>query len=77
METNLASIKNLPTTGRYEIFIRSENSVGISENSSMLTISTEMGSGLENRIPSLLNISKEENKLSWQPPVNQEQLIGL
>ncbi|XP_034484644.1 cytokine receptor [Drosophila innubila] len=74
VDINMASIRNFPSSGRYEILIRSENSVGMSENSSKLFISHEAGS--EKRIPTFLNISKEEDIISWQPPEQREQLIG-
>ncbi|KAL7742502.1 hypothetical protein ACLKA6_005661 [Drosophila palustris] len=76
VETNMASIRNLPTSGSYEIIIRSENSVGKSKESSHLMISQEAGSGLEKRIPKYLEVSKANKQISWQHVEQRENLIG-
>ncbi|KAM8719720.1 hypothetical protein ACLKA7_005876 [Drosophila subpalustris] len=76
VETNMASIRNMPTSGSYEIIIRSANSVGKSKESSQLMISQEAGSGLEKRIPKYLEVSKAKKQISWQHVEQRENLIG-
>lgn len=69
MEANWATIENLPTGGgKYEIFVHSQNSVGLSNKSSRILIG-ELEKSAQKR-PKLIERNKSKGKISWQAPEN-------
>ncbi|KAH8396329.1 hypothetical protein KR222_008494, partial [Zaprionus bogoriensis] len=73
VEPNMATIDNLDTAnGQYEVLVRSQNSVGLSANSSSLVIDKLEISAL--RLPQKLVIDKKAQRISWTAPLEQADL---
>lgn len=69
MDINWATIDNLPTGGgQYEILVHSQNSVGLSANSSSILIG-ELEKSAQRR-PKLIERNKEKGHISWHAPEN-------